>query len=109
MRAEAIADFSYDPKASSALAQSAAIRAPGASTDPVDPAVVVMDPVIVKADRGLSPKQFRALDSAFQQQAKVASEPKIPFMKVHEFKLSRKVNFGYVTILGVPVAGGFSW
>jgi hypothetical protein len=68
-----------------------------------------MDPVIVRADRGLSSQQFRAMDSSLQQQARTAADQKFAIVKVHEVKLSRKLYFGYVTLFGVPVAGGFSW
>ena len=109
MRAEAIAGFSYDAKADSRPDRTVGLHAENTNGDPVDSTVVVMDPVVVRTDRGLSPQQFRTLDSTFQQQAKVASEPKLPFVKVHEFKLSRKLYFGYVSVLAVPVVAGFSW
>jgi hypothetical protein len=68
-----------------------------------------MDPVIVHAPRGLGPQQFRTIESSIQRQDKLAAEPKLPFVKVHEYKLSRKLHFAYVSIFGVPIAGNFSW
>jgi hypothetical protein len=77
--------------------------------NPVDSNVVMMDPVIVRADRGLSSQQFRMMDSSIQQQARTAADQKFAIVKVHEVKLSRKLYFGYVTLFGVPVAASFSW
>ena len=105
MRAAAIARFGYH-------------TAPDASRDPAepsppggaaDPTVVAMDPLIVRADRGLPPRQYRALDSSLQQQEQAAAARKFSIVKVHDYKVSRKVHFGYVTLLGIPVLAGFSW
>jgi hypothetical protein len=109
MRAEAIASFSYTGKPDSGPARVDAVRSQNSHRDPLDPGLVVMDPLVVHADRGLAPRQFRAMDFSVQQQKKAAAEPKLPFVKVHDFRLSRKLHFGYVSIFGVPVVAGFSW
>jgi hypothetical protein len=109
MRAEVIAGFRYDSKPVSNPDRGAGIRAPRNGAEPVDPNVVAMDPFVVRADRGLSPQEFRSLGQSFQEQHRLASEPKIPFVKMHDIKINRTFHFGYVTILGVPVVAGFSW
>ena len=109
MRQEAIAGFRYDSKPAPGPVPAAGSPAASGAGDPVDANIVALDPVVVWTDRGLSPRQSRALNSALQQQEKAASDHKFSIVKVHEVKLSRKVYFGYVTILGVPVAAGFSW
>ena len=109
MRSEVIAGFSYTAKPVSVPARTDAVRAPNNHGDPLDPDVVVMDPLVVRADRGLSPRQFRALDASVQEQDQRPSASKFSIVKVHDVKLSRKVYFGYVTLFGVPVVAGFSW
>ena len=109
MRTEAIAVFRYGAKPDSLSDRTAGNRSANIGGDPVDSNVVMMDPVIVRADRGLSAQQFRTMDSSLQQQARTAADQKFAIVKVHEVKLSRKLYFGYVTLFGVPVAAGFSW
>jgi len=109
MRAEAIAGFRYDFKPDSGLERTAGIPASNAKGDPIDPNVVVMAPLVVHGDRGLSLPQYRTVDSSLHDQAKAASEQKWSIVKVHDLKLSRKLHFGYVTIFGVPVVAGLSW
>jgi hypothetical protein len=109
MRAEAIAAFSYAPKSPSDLDPIWKVGQPNAGPTAIDPTVVAMAPMVVHAPRGLAPQQFRTMDASIQQQERIAAEPKLPFIKVHEVRLSRKLYFGYVSIFGIPVAGGFSW
>jgi len=94
LRTEAIAVFRYGARPASLSDRAAGGRAANIGGDPVDSNVVMMDPVIVRADRGLSSQQFRMMDSSLQQQARTAADQKFALVKVHEFKLSRKLNFG---------------
>ncbi len=109
MRAEVIAGFSYDSKPDSSRDRTAEIQAQHPGGEAAAPDVVVMEPVIVRADRGLNPKQFRALDSSLERQARAPSAPSLRIVKMHDIRLNRTFHFGYVTILGVPVVAGFSW
>lgn len=109
MRAEAIAGFNYTGKPGSSPARADAVRAQSSPRDPLDPGLVVMDPLVVHADRGLAPRQFRAMDFSIQQQDQRPPASKFSIVKVHDVKLSRKLHFGYLTLFGVPVVAGFSW
>jgi hypothetical protein len=108
MRAAAIADFSYTSIPDIRRKPPTGLSQPGANQNSVDP-TVVMEPFVVRGDRGLSSQQFRAMDYNIRQQEATASKPGLSIVKVHEFKLSRHLYFAYVTILGVPVVGAFSW
>jgi hypothetical protein len=109
MRAEAIAGFRYESKPNSGPERAAGIPAFHAPADPVDSNVVAMAPMVVHGDRGLTLQQYRTVDSSLQDQRQAAAAQKWSIVKVHDVKISRKFHFGYVTIFGVPVAGGFSW
>lgn len=109
VRAEAITAFTYTPNPAPDPGPIWKAQRPNSDPVPIDPTVVAMAPVIVHASRGLSRQQIRTIESSIQQQDRLAAEPKLPFVKMHEYKLSRKLYFAYVSIFGVPVAGGFSW
>jgi hypothetical protein len=109
MRAEAIAGFSYTAQPDSGPPRADAVHPQPAHRDPLDPGLVVMDPLVVHADRGLAPRQFRALDFSIQQQDQRPPASRFSIVKVHDIKLNRKLHFGYLTIFGVPVVAGFSW
>jgi hypothetical protein len=109
MRAQAIAGFGYNSTPDANRDRMDGIPLLVQNQNQTSSNVVVMEPMIVRADRGLGPQPFRALDSSIHQQEKSASEQKWSIVKVHDVKLSRKFHFGYVTLFGVPVVAGFSW